>query len=150
LSKIALRVRQEMTKYALNCSMDTAGDAAIKGIAMTATQKTLLGAVLVVACRLGIIRRNKAPIGRVGQKDTVIMRFFRIFFSLDGRINRVEFWVALVSIALFSILMHGLGRRVYAMGGQGAKVLGVLITYVRGCLFLAGRLWRFPRNDGMI
>jgi uncharacterized membrane protein YhaH (DUF805 family) len=55
------------------------------------------------------------------------MRVFKIFFSLEGRINRLEFWVALVSIALFTVLMLGLGRHIYRMDGQGARALGAVV-----------------------
>jgi uncharacterized membrane protein YhaH (DUF805 family) len=55
------------------------------------------------------------------------MRVFKIFFSLEGRINRVEFWVALVSIALFTVLMLSLGRHVYRMEGQGFRALGAVV-----------------------
>jgi hypothetical protein len=49
------------------------------------------------------------------------MRMVKILFSLEGRINRAEFWVGLISIALFSVLMFSLGRHVSALGGQGPE-----------------------------
>src|SRR5437660_424065 len=55
------------------------------------------------------------------------MRIVKILFSLEGRINRAEFWVGLASIALFTVVMLSLGRHVYAMGGQGARVLGAVV-----------------------
>jgi hypothetical protein len=41
--------------------METDGYAAIKGIAMTTTQKTLIGAVLVAACAFGIYEAQQRP-----------------------------------------------------------------------------------------
>jgi uncharacterized membrane protein YhaH (DUF805 family) len=55
------------------------------------------------------------------------MRMVKILFSLEGRINRVEFWVSLVTITLFTMLMLSLGRHVYAMGAQWARVLGAVV-----------------------
>ena len=76
------------------------------------------------------------------------MRIVKILFSLEGRINRAEFWVGLASIALFTVVMLSLGRHVYAMGGQGARVLGAVV-YCAWLFVLGGRSWQFRRSDGM-
>jgi uncharacterized membrane protein YhaH (DUF805 family) len=55
------------------------------------------------------------------------MRIIEILFSLEGRINRLQFWVALLAVAAVSSEVFILGRDVYAMGGQACKLAWVLM-----------------------
>jgi uncharacterized membrane protein YhaH (DUF805 family) len=55
------------------------------------------------------------------------MRVFRILFALEGRINRLEFWLGLAIIATFTALMFTAVRHVYAIGGQTGRVMAALV-----------------------
>ena len=60
------------------------------------------------------------------------MHIGKVLFSLEGRINRLQFWLSLLAIAGFTTAMFVGGRHVSAIGGQIARVAGVLLF----CLWL--------------
>jgi len=65
------------------------------------------------------------------------MRIIRIFFSLEGRINRLEFWLAFLGLIIFTTLMLIIASSLPASTVQSARV-------VRGLfygLWLAAFLW---------
>jgi uncharacterized membrane protein YhaH (DUF805 family) len=65
------------------------------------------------------------------------MHFVEVLFSLEGRINRLQFWLALITIAIFTTVMFIAVRQVYALGGQSARVIGAIVF----CLWLSVFGW---------
>src|SRR6266508_3143114 len=62
------------------------------------------------------------------------MQPLRILFSLEGRINRLQFWTALAVIAVVSTALLVTGRQLNAMGTGAGKVgafvaLGLLLFF---------------------
>jgi len=55
------------------------------------------------------------------------MRIVQILFSLEGRINRLQFWLSLLAIAAVSSAIFLAGRDVYAIGSQICRLVGVLL-----------------------
>jgi uncharacterized membrane protein YhaH (DUF805 family) len=65
------------------------------------------------------------------------MHIVEILFSLEGRINRLQFWLALLAIAIVSSALFIAGRDVYAFGSQICRLAGVLLF----CLVLFFFWW---------
>jgi len=63
------------------------------------------------------------------------MQPLKILFSLEGRINRLQFWVALAVIVVVSAALFVTGRQLSASGTQVGKIgafvaLGLLMLFV--------------------